>query len=76
MQQFDRITRSASVMGGKACVRGIRVTVSNLLSQIAMGRTHAELLSDYPYLQPEDITQVLQYAAWLAEEREVALAVS
>ena len=76
MQQFDRITRSAFVMGGKACVRGIRVTVSNLLAQIAIGRTHAELLSDYPYLQPEDITQVLQYAAWLAEEREVALAVS
>ena len=76
MQQFDRITRSASVMGGKACVRGIRVTVSNLLAQIAIGRTHAELLSDYPYLQPEDITQVLEYAAWLAEEREFALSAS
>ena len=73
MAQFDRITRDPSVMGGKACVRGMRVTVGMIVGQIGAGHTIEELLSDYPYLEREDILQALRYAAWLAEEREVTL---
>lgn len=73
MAQFDRITRDPSVMGGKACVRGMRVTVGMVVGQIGAGHTIDELLADYPYLEREDILQALRYAAWLAEEREVTL---
>jgi len=62
-------------MGGKACIRGMRVTVGMIVGQIGAGRTIEEVLSDYPYLQREDILQALRYAAWLAEDREVALPV-
>lgn len=61
-------------MGGKACVRGLRVTVGMIVGQIGAGRTVEELLADYPYLEREDVLQALRYAAWRAEEREVALA--
>jgi uncharacterized protein (DUF433 family) len=61
-------------MGGKPCLRGMRVTVSVILSQIGAGESIEELLIDYPYLEREDILQTLQYAAWLAEGRELALA--
>jgi uncharacterized protein (DUF433 family) len=74
MGSFDRITQQPEVMGGKACVRGMRVTVGMIVGQIAAGQTIAQLLADYPYLQHEDITQALRYAAWRAEEREVLLA--
>lgn len=60
-------------MGGKACIRGLRVTVGNVVGQIGAGRTVDELLADYPYLEREDILQALRYAAWLAEERQAAL---
>jgi len=60
-------------MGGKACIRGLHVTVGNVAGQIGAGRTVDELLADYPYLEREDILQALHYAAWLAEEREAAL---
>jgi uncharacterized protein (DUF433 family) len=60
-------------MGGKACIRGMRVTVSTIVSQIGAGRTIEQVLADYPYLEREDILQALRYAAWLAEEREVSL---
>ena len=73
MAQFDRITRDPSVMGGKACVRGMRVTVGMIVGQIGAGHTIDELLSDYPYLEREDILQALRYAAWVAKEREVTL---
>ena len=73
MKQFDRITQQPGVMGGKACIRGMRVTVSNVVGQIGAGRTVDELLADYPYLEREDILQALRYAAWLAEEREAVL---
>ncbi len=73
MAQFDRITRNPSVMGGKPCVRGMRVTVGMIVGQIGAGHTIDELLADYPYLEREDILQALRYAAWLAEEREVTL---
>jgi uncharacterized protein (DUF433 family) len=73
MAQFDRITQDPTVMGGKACVRGMRVTVGMIVGQIGAGHTIEELLKDYPYLEREDILQALKYAAWLAEDREVAL---
>lgn len=73
MERLDRITRQAGLMGGKACIRGMRVTVSMVVSQIAAGRSIDELLADYPYLERDDIMQALRYAAWRAEEREVAL---
>ena len=73
MAPFDRITRDPSVMGGKPCVRGMRVTVGMIVGQIGAGHTIDELLTDFPYLEREDILQALRYAAWLAEEREVTL---
>jgi uncharacterized protein (DUF433 family) len=68
MLQFDRITFDPNVMGGKACVRGMRVTVSLVLNLIANGMSVEEIIGAYPYLEQEDIRQALQYAAWLAEE--------
>jgi uncharacterized protein (DUF433 family) len=73
MNRFDRITQTPGIMGGKACIRGLRVTVGNVVGQIGAGRTVDELLADYPYLEREDILQALRYAAWLAEERQAAL---
>jgi uncharacterized protein (DUF433 family) len=73
---FDRITQEPGVMGGKPCIRGMRVTVSAVLSQIGAGESIEELLEDYPYLEKEDILQALQYAAWLAEGHEVSLALA
>ena len=74
MGEMDRITQQAGVMGGKACIRGMRVTVGMIVGQIAAGQTQAQILADYPYLEAEDIFQALRYAAWRAEEREVMLA--
>jgi uncharacterized protein (DUF433 family) len=73
MNQLERITQDPAVMGGKACIRGMRVTVSMIVGQIGAGRTIDELLAEYPYLEREDILQALRYAAWLSEEREVVL---
>jgi uncharacterized protein (DUF433 family) len=74
MKELDRITRDPAVMGGKACIRGMRVTVGMIVGQIGSGRSVEELLVDYPYLERQDVLQALRYAAWLAEEREVQLA--
>ena len=60
-------------MGGKACIRGLRVTVSAIVGQIGAGRTIDDILADYPYLEREDVLQALRYAAWRAEERDVLL---
>ena len=68
MITFDRITFNQDVMGGKACVRGMRITVSLIINLVANGMTHAEVIDAYPYLEPEDIKQALQYAAWLTED--------
>jgi uncharacterized protein (DUF433 family) len=68
MLEFDRITFDPHVMGGKACIRGMRVTVSLVVNLVANGMTAEEILKDYPYLEQEDIRQALQYAAWLTEE--------
>ena len=71
MSEFPRITQNPVVMGGKPCIRGLRVTVGMIVGQIGAGRTVDDLLADYPYLVREDIPEALRYAAWRAEEREV-----
>ena len=73
MEQLDHIVQQPGVMGGKACIRGTRVTVGMLVGQIGAGNSVDEILADYPYLEREDIMQALRYAAWRAEEREVML---
>ena len=74
MENLDRITRESDVMGGKACIRNMRVTVSMLINQIGEGHTIDEILADYPYLEREDILQALRYAALKTEEREIVFA--
>jgi len=68
MLGFDRITFDPQVMGGRACLRGMRITVSLIVNLVANGMSMAEILEAYPYLESEDIRQALQYVAWLAEE--------
>jgi uncharacterized protein (DUF433 family) len=70
----DRITHDAQVMGGKPCIRGLRVTVGAVVGLVAAGKSEREILELYPYLEPEDIRQALAYAAWRAEEVEVVIA--
>jgi len=65
---FDRITFDPKIMGGRACIRGMRIPVSVIVGQIAHGATVEEVLKDYPDLEPEDIKQALEYAAWLTQE--------
>jgi uncharacterized protein (DUF433 family) len=74
MEQFDRITLNPLRMGGKPCIRDMRVTVGMIVGQIGAGQTIDELLADFPYLEREDVFQALRYAAWRAEEREIKLA--
>jgi uncharacterized protein (DUF433 family) len=74
MTPFSRITQNPAVMGGKPCIRGMRVTVGMIVGQIAAGVSIDELLADYPYIEREDVFEALRYAAWRAEEREVELA--
>jgi uncharacterized protein (DUF433 family) len=73
MNELDRITLDPAVMGGKPCIRGMRVTVGMIVGQIGTGRTIEAVLADYPYLEREDVLQALRYAAWRAEERELEL---
>ncbi len=68
MLEFDRITFAPNMMGGKACIRGMRVKVSLILNLVANGMSTQEIIETYPYLEQEDIRQALQYAAWLTEE--------
>jgi uncharacterized protein (DUF433 family) len=73
MTVFDRITQEPGTMGGKPCIRGLRVTVGMVVGQIGAGHTVDEVLADFPYLEREDVMQALRYAAWRAEEREIVL---
>lgn len=73
MNELDRITKQPGQMGGKACIRGMRVTVGMIVGQIGAGLSIDDLLTDYPYLEKDDILQALKYAAWLAEERDIEL---
>jgi uncharacterized protein (DUF433 family) len=68
MLGFDRITFDPNVMGGRACIRGMRITVSLIVNLIANGMSFEEIIEAYPYLETDDIRQSLQYVAWLAEE--------
>lgn len=74
MNQVERITFDPAVMGGKPCIRGMRVTVGTIVRLLAAGRTEEEILKAYPYLEPEDLRAALTYAAWRAEEKDVPLA--
>jgi uncharacterized protein (DUF433 family) len=73
MKTLDRVTFNPNVMGGRPCLRGLRVTVGTIVGLVAAGRTQAEILKLYPYLEGEDIAQALKYAAWRAEEIELPL---
>lgn len=73
---IDRITHDPAVMGGKPCIRGLRVTVGTVLGLLAAGHSHERILQAYPYLEPGDIDAALAYAAWRLEEREETLVVS
>jgi uncharacterized protein (DUF433 family) len=70
---LDRITRNPDVMGGKPCLRGMRVTVGTIVGLVAAGHLNSEILAAYPYLEEDDIRQALAYAAWRVEEIEVPL---
>jgi uncharacterized protein (DUF433 family) len=72
--QFERITLNPAVMGGKPCIRGLRVTVGTILGLLAAGKSRERILEAYPYLEAEDLDAVLAYAAWRLEEREEPLA--
>ena len=71
MDKLDRITRDPDVMGGRPCIRGLRVTVGTVVGLLAAGHSRDEVLQAYPYLEPDDIRQALAYAAWRLEEQEV-----
>ena len=73
MEELDRITQQPETMGGKPCIRGMRVTVGMVVGQIGAGHSINEILADYPYLEQEDIMQALRYAAWRSEERDIVL---
>ncbi len=75
MRSFERITIDPDMMGGKACIRGMRVTVGMILGLLATGESREKIIGAYPYLKPADIDQALAYAAWRVEEREATLAV-
>lgn len=68
MSRFERISFDPMIMGGRACIRGMRIPVSVVVSQVAHGATVEEILSDYPDLEREDIREALEYAAWLTQE--------
>ncbi len=74
--QIDRITHDPAVMGGKPCIRGLRVTVGTVLGLLAAGKSRERILEAYPYLEPQDIDAALAYAAWRLEEREEPLVVA
>lgn len=73
MDLLQRITHDPAVMGGRPCIRGMRVTVGAIVGLLAAGRTHEEILQAYPYLEPDDIRAALSYAAWRTEEVELPL---
>lgn len=74
MGEFAGITHNAAIMAGKPCIREMRVTVRMIVVQIDAGRTIDQLLTDYPYLDRDDILKAFRYAAWQVQEREIALA--
>jgi len=73
MEPLTRITIAPDVMGGKPCIRGMRVTVGTIVGLIATGKTVEDVLAEYPYLEHEDVMEALSYAAWRAEEKEISM---
>lgn len=73
MKPLKRITLDPAVMGGKPCIRGLRVTVGTVVGLVAAGHSKADILKLYPYLEAPDIDEALAYAAWRAEEVELSL---
>ena len=73
MRQLARITLDPAVMGGKPCIRGLRVTVGAIIGLLAAGHSTTDILTAYPYLEEEDIREALAYAAWRVEEVELPL---
>jgi uncharacterized protein (DUF433 family) len=73
MKKLARITFNPEVMGGKPCIRGMRVTVGMVVGMIASGHSKDEVLTLYPYLEAEDIDEALSYAAWRSEEVDIPL---
>jgi len=73
MEPLKRITRDPEVMGGKPCIRGLRITVGTIVGLVASGHTKQEIIKLYPYVEEEDIQEALAFAAWRAEEIEVLL---
>ena len=74
-EQFTRISHNIDIMGGKACIKGTRVTVGMILIQISEGKSVEELLKEYPYLSFDDIMQALKYAAWTVNAKESMISV-
>ena len=73
MRQLTRITLNPQVMGGKPCIRGLRVTVGTVVGLVAAGHTFVDILKAYPYLEEDDLREALAYAAWRVEEIETPL---
>lgn len=73
MRTLSRITVDPQVMGGRPCVRGIRITVGTIVGLMSAGHSREEILRLYPYLEADDITEALAYAAWRSNEFEVAI---
>ncbi|MBF0530892.1 MAG: DUF433 domain-containing protein [Deltaproteobacteria bacterium] len=74
MENLTRITFNPSIMGGKPCIRGMRITVGTIVGLVASGLSFEQILREYPYLEPDDVKEALAYAAWRAEERDLPLA--
>ena len=75
MTAFPWISHDLNVMGGKPCIRGMRVTVGTIVGLVASGHSREEILRLYPYLEADDISEALSYAAWRVEEIELPFAV-
>jgi len=76
MIPLSRITANPDVMGGRPCIRGMRVTVGTIVGLIASGHSREDVLRLYPYLEPDDISEALAYAAWRSDEFEVPISSS
>ena len=73
MDTLDRITHDPAMMGGKPCIRGMRVTVGSIMGLLASGQTEEQILAAYPYLELDDLRAALAYAAWRTQETELPL---
>ena len=73
MKKLERITFDPEVMGGRPCIRGLRVTVGTVVGLLAAGKSREDILRLYPYLEPADVDEALAYAAWRSEEAELPL---